>query len=144
MSQELEIRRIVLAASWTMGVFLWDKGKQPELFVLEDTVREIPGHPVSEWKLPKTTAIPVGRYKLIMDMSSRFNREMPHILDVPGFDGVRIHGGVTAADTEGCPMLGFGANLMTGTLQQGLTAAYQFYDKLQEILKVDECWITIK
>ena len=53
------------------------------------------------------TAIPYGGYKVITSMSNRFKRELPEILNVPGFTGVRIHRGNTAEDTHGCPLLGF-------------------------------------
>lgn len=52
------------------------------------------------------TAIPRGRYRVKLTPSQRFNRIMPEIMDVPCFDGVRIHGGNTDADTLGCPLLG--------------------------------------
>lgn len=57
-------------------------------------------------KVRGRTAIPCGRYKVILSFSNRFGRIMPEVLDVPGFSGVRIHGGNTAADTLGCPLLG--------------------------------------
>lgn len=75
-------------------------------YVLEDKVREIENEPVAKWKIPSQTAIPRGKYKVIIDFSSHFGTELPHLLDVPGFDGVRIHWGNTDIDTEGCLLVG--------------------------------------
>lgn len=52
------------------------------------------------------SAIPRGRYKVTLSLSRRFGRIMPELHDVPGFTGVRIHGGNVEADTHGCPLLG--------------------------------------
>lgn len=57
-------------------------------------------------KIDGDTAIPRGRYRISVTFSNRFKRLMPLIHDVPGFDGIRIHGGNTEADTHGCPLLG--------------------------------------
>ncbi len=67
---------------------------------LEDCVRP------DSIKIPGQTAIPAGEYKLILDYSEKFKKIMPHILDVPGFSGIRIHSGNTEADTEGCILVG--------------------------------------
>ena len=57
-------------------------------------------------KVDGDTAIPRGRYRVSLSMSRRFGRVMPEVHDVPGFSGVRIHGGNVEADTLGCPLLG--------------------------------------
>lgn len=73
-------------------------------YCLEDAVREVQGRPVSEWKTKGATAIPTGTYQVSLTMSNRFKRIMPQVHDVPGFEGVRIHGGNSHEDTEGCPL----------------------------------------
>lgn len=90
--------RSTIGEVWLNGVF--------ECYSLEDCVREVPGKPVTQWKIAGQTAIPVGTYDVVIDFSNRFQRLMPHILDVPGFTGVRIHSGNTDKDTEGCILVG--------------------------------------
>lgn len=75
-------------------------------YTLEDEIREIPGVPVGNWKLKGITAIPAGRYRVTMEHSPRFGPNTLTINAVPGFVGVRIHGGNRHEDSEGCPLLG--------------------------------------
>lgn len=56
-------------------------------------------------KVPGYTSIPAGVYRVIVNKSERFNKQLPLLLMVPGFDGVRIHGGNTAHDSHGCPLV---------------------------------------
>lgn len=76
-------------------------------FTLEDKVREENGVPVEKWKIKGETAIPRGIYKVTLENSPRFGPETPTIHKVPGFEHIRIHGGNTPADTEGCIIVGF-------------------------------------
>lgn len=77
-----------------------------ECWVCEDPVREVPGQPVSSWKIHSETAIPAGTYKIDITMSVRFKRDLPLLIDVPGFSGIRIHPGNTPVDTDGCLLPG--------------------------------------
>jgi hypothetical protein len=96
---ELDLRRIWLTGASTVGQ-LYVNGEF-EAYVLEDRYR-----PPPEPKVRGATCIPNGRYEVIINHSPRFNRDLPLLLNVPDFSGVRIHPGNTAADTEGCLLPG--------------------------------------
>ncbi len=94
----MEVIRLQLDSDVTIGKLLIDG--MFECWTCEDTVRE-PGV-----KVPGKTAIPYGIYDVAITFSPHFGRMLPILRDVPGFEGIRIHPGNTALDTEGCLLVG--------------------------------------
>lgn len=70
---------------------------------LEDRVRDLAD---GESKVQGETAIPEGRYRVIVNRSPKFGRDLPRLLDVPQFEGVLIHRGNSAEDSAGCILVG--------------------------------------
>lgn len=86
---------------------------------LEDVVR-----PAGAPKVPEKTAIPAGKYLVHLSRSTRFKRVMPQLLDVPGFAGIRMHGGNTAKDTAGCIIVSsniINRSMVHGSMEAPLT-----------------------
>lgn len=106
-------------------------------YTLEDPVR-----PVGT-KIFGRTAIPAGVYKVIVNISSRFRKLMPLLLKVPGFEGVRIHSGNTAADTEGCLIVAYSkAPNNRKIFNKVAGAAYE--DLMRILVDADEVTLTIR
>lgn len=99
----IEIKRLEFGDDYTIGTMLIDGLTLGH--TLEDTDRRIE-EVGTEAKIKGKTAIPRGRYEVVLTYSNRFHKVMPEVLDVPGFTAIRIHGGNTHEDTEGCPLLG--------------------------------------
>lgn len=93
--------RDTFSPSFTLGKLFID-GKF-ECETLEDCDRKLEQ---GGEKLPGRTAIPRGTYPITVDFSNHFARYLPHVLNVPQFEGIRIHCGNTDKDTEGCVLVG--------------------------------------
>lgn len=126
----LLVKRQVFAKDSTIGEMYID-GK---LFgyTLEDVVRDK--------KIPGETAIPTGTYKVVIDYSNHFKRDLPHVLDVPEFEGIRIHPGNSDKDTEGCILVG------DSYKADWITNSRVTFDKLFQLMKQskDEIILTIE
>lgn len=114
MSAELLLVRTDIASSHTGGALYLGPGislNRPHCFTLED-----PKQPKGV-KVDGMTCIPPGRYQVALSKSVRFGRIMPMLYncsngyelkaDGISFKGIRIHGGNTIDDTEGCILVAF-------------------------------------
>lgn len=102
MSRELLLHRRFFKTNYTIGKLSVDDVVFCD--VLEDAVRDLGPH--GEGKIPGKTAIPAGRYRVIVTYSPKLKRKLPLLLDVPFFEGIRMHAGRNQYSTEGCPILG--------------------------------------
>lgn len=105
---KLEVIRLTTRDGYTPGELTIDG--QHFCWTLEDAIREVPGKAPVEWKVYGSTAIPQGTYKLTINWSNRFKRQMIEILNVPGFAGIRIHNGPTEKSTDGCLLVHYQRN----------------------------------
>jgi hypothetical protein len=132
---KLKLIREVFTPTETLGLLLIDGAFF--CYTLEDFDRGLDKSmdlkTVQSIKVHSNTAIPYGTYKVSLSVSNRFKRLMPEIQSVPGFAGVRIHGGNTHLNTEGCILVAknrsidkvspFGKirNWIQGTMENELT-----------------------
>lgn len=92
---------------------------------LEDTIRLE--------KIKGITAIPAGTYKMILNISNRFKKLMPLLIDVPNYQGVRIHSGNTSEDTKGCILVGLSRTINNiGQSRDAFTKLMAELDKYKE------------
>lgn len=100
---------------------------------LEDVVRKK--------KIKHQTAIPAGTYQVIINHSVRFARDMPLLVNVPNFEGIRIHAGNTASNTSGCILIG--GYVKGEFLLNSLDTFNHLFDILKKRLENEKCIITI-
>ena len=118
---KLTLNRRPSVGGATIGELMLDGARLA--YTLEDEIREQPGVPVGNWKIRGATAIPAGNYRVTLEDSPRFGPGTLTINGVPGFTGVRMHGGNTSDDTLGCPLLGLrvtDTTIVGGTSQPAL------------------------
>jgi hypothetical protein len=98
---------------------------------------------VDTWKVKGQTAIPTGRYKVERTFSNRFGHTTPQLLDVPGFEGIRIHPGNNASETEGCLLPGLvRKSNSVGSSQLAYREILKWIDTIER--NGDEVWIDIQ
>lgn len=103
---------------------------------LEDVVRVLNK---KEDKIQGETAIPAGKYQVVMSFSNQFQKVMPLLLNVPYFSGVRIHSGNTDKDTEGCIIVG--VNNIKGIVTNSVFYTLKLYALIS---KYQKCWLEIR
>lgn len=90
------------------------------------------------------TAIPYGRYEVVMSYSNRFKQVMPLLLNVPGFEGIRIHAGNTSDDTEGCVLVGYQKDAANNRIVNSRPAIAELYMLINEALRNGKVWMEVK
>ena len=95
------------------------------------------------YKVKGRSAIPEGRYAVVISYSPKFKQWLPILLGVPKFEGIRIHAGNTAKDTEGCILVG--QNREVGKVLDSRKWLYELKQKIVEAKDRGEAvWLTIK
>ena len=122
---KLVLERVQIGPDFTMGSLSVDGAF--ECWVLEDQVR------TDGVKVPGKTAIPFGTYPVIITYSTRFQRFMPLLCNVPNFEGIRIHMGNAVEDTRGCLLVGSDRH-GNGTVGRSRQAFNDLMPKLQTAL----------
>lgn len=92
---KLNLRRFLYEEDTTLGYLLVND--KFECWTLEDKVRDV--------KIKHETAIPTGIYTIVLTDKNKWNKVMPHLVDVPNFDGIYMHAGNSNSDTSGCPLV---------------------------------------
>lgn len=131
---ELHLERNECGRSFTIGSLSVDGTW--ECWTLEDQLRP------RGVKVAAQTCIPSGRYEVKLTFSNRFQRVLPLLLDVPMFEGIRIHPGNTVQDTEGCILVG--TDRLGSSVWRSRDAFNALFSKMHEAdRKGERIWISI-
>ena len=149
---ELELKRIARRDTYTIGrlsidgVYFCDTCEDTDRGLRQD----LPLSVNQSKKIRGVTAIPAGRYRVALNIKSpKYSKKkqydftrgcMPRLLDVPAFDGILIHSGNTANDSEGCILVG--RNTKVGMVLD----SFATFKKLYSVLKsaTNHIYITVK
>lgn len=142
MAMEIRLKRIARRDTYTIGrlyvdgEYFCDTCEDVDRGLRQDMAQSV----IRAIKRKGVTAIPTGRYRVTMDVQSpKFrtkamyqfcNGYLPRLINVPGFDGVLIHVGNTAKDTEGCLLVG--RNTKVGKVLESRVTFVKLYEKLKK------------
>ena len=151
---ELILERIAKRKTYTIGHLyirqqVMDEylpGTEDKYFcdTLEPTWRDYAN---GAYKVKGRSAIPEGRYAVVISWSPKFKAWLPILLGGPEFNkqwqGIRIHAGNTAKDTQGCILVG--RNQRVGEVLESRKWLYELKQKIVDAKARNEAvWITIK
>ena len=151
---ELILERIAKRKTYTIGHLyirqqVMDEylpGTEDKYFcdTLEPTWRDYAN---GAYKVKGRSAIPEGRYAVVISWSPKFKQWLPILLGGPEFNkqwqGIRIHAGNTVKDTQGCILVG--RNQRVGEVLESRKWLYELKQKIVEAKdKGEAVWLTIK
>ena len=151
---ELILERIAKRKTYTIGHLYilrqvmdeYRPGEAKDYFcdTLEPTWRDYAN---GAYKVKGHSAIPEGRYAVVISYSPKFKQWLPILLGGPEFNrkwqGIRIHAGNTSEDTEGCILVG--KNREVGKVLDSRIWVHRLKQKIVEAKNKGEAvWITIK
>jgi hypothetical protein len=129
---DLRVKRLEFSDDSTIGELSVDG--QFECYTLEDKVRPV--------KIKGKTAIPAGQYEVVINFSQRFQKPLPLLLNVPNFEGVRIHPGNIPENTEGCILVGETKGV--DCIGQSKAAFARLFEKMKTAAETQKIFIEIK
>lgn len=141
---EILLQRVAKKDKYTIGkLYIND---QYFCDTLEDTDRgltqSMTEQQIKSKKVYGETAIPTGTYRIIISYSNRFKKQMPLLLNVPGFSGIRIHTGNTEKDSLGCILVG--KNKAVGKVLESRDTYNKLFSILQKANEKETIKIIIK
>lgn len=141
---EIEVKRIIKSDTSTIGEIYINGIK--ECYCIEDKDRGLTDsmseEEIKSKKIHGITAIPSGRYNVVISFSNRFQKYLPELIGVKGFAGIRIHSGNTSADSEGCILPGL--TKTTDFVGNSVKAFTSLFSKMKAVEKKEKIYITIK
>ena len=151
---ELILERIAKRKTYTIGKLFIRRqvmdeylpGTADDYFcdTLEPTWRD---YEHGAYKVKGRSAIPEGRYAVVISYSPKFKQWLPILLGGPEFNrkwqGIRIHAGNCSEDTEGCILVG--KNREVGKVLDSRIWLHRLKQKIVEAKGRGEAvWLTVK
>lgn len=142
---KLLLHRKYLHDNVTEGNLYIDIGDGMKWFcnTVEDKVRAAPGKWYSKLKVYAETAIPYGRYPVMVTWSNRFKRMLTGIFNVPDFEGIRIHNGTSERSSAGCIIVSYKDNDNAHTLINDKAAMNDLCNMVAKAQKKEKIFIEI-